>query len=216
MQLLAYAASSRYDVAPGVTAGCCSAVAIRAGSPKLGLRGSRRNATRVVVVDVGAFGGWTALKLAERGAAVTLVDAWGAGSVRASSGGETRVTRGVYNGQRVYIDMVRGALDLWREHEAAWERTVYRQTARSGFQTESDASRGVADARCAPTLEELTLADAVRRFPRFASNRSVCWGETTKPRREWRTERVLSETKADDASSSPAGEPRPSRLLVPR
>ena len=151
------------------------------GSPTLGLRGSRRNATRVVVVGAGAFGGWTALKLAERGAAVTLIDAWGAGNVRASSGGETRVIRGVYNGQRVYIDMVRRALDLWREHEAAWERAVYRQTgALWMFETESDAFARLSlepmrDVRL--TLEELTLADAARRFPqiRFEGVRHVWW-----------------------------------------
>ena len=44
----------------------------------------------VVVVGAGAFGGWTALYLREMGVNVTLVDAYGAGNARASSGGETR------------------------------------------------------------------------------------------------------------------------------
>src|SRR5207253_9498214 len=47
----------------------------------------------VVVVGAGAFGGWTALYLTRRGARVTLVDAWGPGNSRASSGGEGRVIR---------------------------------------------------------------------------------------------------------------------------
>ena len=50
----------------------------------------------VVVVGAGAFGGWTALHLLRRGVRVTLVDAWGPGNSRASSGGETRVIRGTY------------------------------------------------------------------------------------------------------------------------
>ena len=50
-------------------------------------------AEHVVVVGAGAFGGWTALNLLRQGAAVTLVDAWGPGNARASSGGETRVIR---------------------------------------------------------------------------------------------------------------------------
>ena len=61
--------------------------------------GARRLAAdHVVVVGAGAFGGWTALALLRAGMRVTLVDAWGAGNSRASSGGETRVIRTVYNG----------------------------------------------------------------------------------------------------------------------
>jgi hypothetical protein len=44
----------------------------------------------VIVVGAGAFGGWSALQLAQRGMHVTLLDAWGPGNSRASSGGETR------------------------------------------------------------------------------------------------------------------------------
>ncbi len=87
----------------------------------------------------------------------------------------------MYNGQRVYIDMVRRALDLWREHEAVWERTVYRQTgALWMFETDSDAFarrslEPMRDVRL--TLEELTLADAARRFPqiRFDGVRHLWW-----------------------------------------
>src|SRR5947207_5496586 len=51
---------------------------------------------RVAVVGAGAFGGWTALHLRRAGALVTLLDAWGPGNSRASSGGETRVIRTIY------------------------------------------------------------------------------------------------------------------------
>ena len=50
----------------------------------------------IKVIGAGAFGGWTALHLLERGARVTLVDAWGPGNSRASSGGESRVIRAIY------------------------------------------------------------------------------------------------------------------------
>ena len=63
---------------------------------------------RVVVVGAGAFGGWTALYLLRRGARVTLLDAWGPGNSRASSGGETRVIRGTYGPDRVYTRMADG------------------------------------------------------------------------------------------------------------
>ena len=50
----------------------------------------------VIVVGAGAFGGWSALQLAQRGMHVTLLDAWGPGNSRASSGGETRTIRATY------------------------------------------------------------------------------------------------------------------------
>ena len=58
-----------------------------------------RTATRsseVVVVGAGAFGLWTALNLQRLGARVTVVDAYGAGNSRATSGGETRGVRSSY------------------------------------------------------------------------------------------------------------------------
>ena len=45
------------------------------GSPKF----SRSSTPSVIVVGAGAFGGWTALHLVQRGAKVTLLDAWGPG-----------------------------------------------------------------------------------------------------------------------------------------
>src|SRR5262249_17811639 len=56
---------------------------------------------RVIVVGAGALGGWIALKLRERGVDVQLIDAWGPGHARASSGGETRVLRAIYGDRRL-------------------------------------------------------------------------------------------------------------------
>src|SRR5690348_13665438 len=72
----------------------------------------------VVVVGAGAFGGWTALTLRRRGARVTLLDAWGPGHSRASSGGETRVIRATYGSHALYTRMAARALRLWREFGA--------------------------------------------------------------------------------------------------
>ncbi len=83
---------------------------------------------RVAVVGAGAFGGWTALWLLRRGACVTLLDAWGAGNARASSGGETRAIRAIYGGDRIYSEWVARALELWRESDLRWSTQLYRQT----------------------------------------------------------------------------------------
>src|SRR3974377_1835677 len=80
---------------------------------------------RVAVIGAGAFGGWTALHLLRRGARVTLVDAWGPGNPRASSGGETRIIRGTYGPDQPYTEMAARALRLWREHERKWKRKLF-------------------------------------------------------------------------------------------
>ena len=80
----------------------------------------------VIVVGAGAFGGWSALHLAESGAQVTLLDAWGPGNSRASSGGETRTIRATYGPAHViYVDMVARALQLWKKYEQEWKLRLF-------------------------------------------------------------------------------------------
>jgi glycine/D-amino acid oxidase-like deaminating enzyme len=126
---------------------------------------------RVVVVGAGAFGGWTALHLLRRGAKVTLVDSWGPGNSRASSGGETRVIRGVYGASRIYTAMAARAFVLWKENEERWKRKLYRRTG--ALWMLADEGKYVRDAL--PLLkdsgfpfEELSLAEAARRYPQIS------------------------------------------------
>jgi len=76
--------------------------------------------TQVAVIGAGAFGGWTALFLKRRGMRVSLVDAWGPGNSRASSGGESRILRGTYGSDQPYSRMAARACALWGEHEERW------------------------------------------------------------------------------------------------
>jgi glycine/D-amino acid oxidase-like deaminating enzyme len=82
----------------------------------------------IAVVGAGAFGGWTALHLLERGARVTLLDAWGPGNSRASSGGETRIMRGTYGPDQPYTDLAARALRLWEKYERRWKRQFLHRT----------------------------------------------------------------------------------------
>ena len=123
---------------------------------------------RVVVVGAGAFGGWTALYLRRRGARVTLVDAWGPGNSRASSGGETRVIRGVYGQDRIYTAMARRAFELWRDNEARWKKTLYTRTGALWMMADS----GEFVRSSIPLLrefafayEEMSTPEARRRYP---------------------------------------------------
>ena len=83
---------------------------------------------RVAVVGAGAFGGWTALHLRRAGVEVALIDAWGPGNARASSGGETRVIRTIYGPTPRYVQMAARALTLWREWDSGRSEQFYRPT----------------------------------------------------------------------------------------
>jgi glycine/D-amino acid oxidase-like deaminating enzyme len=79
----------------------------------------------IAVIGAGAFGGWSALYLLRGGAQVTLLDAWGPGNSRASSGGETRIIRGAYGPDQPYSKLAARALELWKQHEAQWKRKFF-------------------------------------------------------------------------------------------
>lgn len=124
---------------------------------------------RVVVVGAGAFGGWTALTLLRQGARVTLVDAWGPGNARASSGGETRVIRSGYGERAVYTRMAARALTLWREHDRTFGRRFYRETGALFLFGSADDPFGRASLEVMRaervSVEWLTVDEVGRRFP---------------------------------------------------
>jgi sarcosine oxidase len=69
----------------------------------------------VAVIGAGVFGAWTALQLSRAGASVALVDAYGPGNSRASSGGESRIIRMGYGPDEIYTRMAEISLALWLE-----------------------------------------------------------------------------------------------------
>ena len=83
-----------------------------------------RNLPDVVVIGAGAFGGWTALELRERGAKVTLVDAYGPGNPHASSGGESRNIQFAYGDKEIYVRWAVEAWRLWHERQEEFGRRL--------------------------------------------------------------------------------------------
>jgi len=67
-----------------------------------------------VVVGAGVFGAWTAWHLRKAGQRVLLLDAWGAAHARASSGGESRLTRGSYGSDEIYTRFALDSLASWK------------------------------------------------------------------------------------------------------
>jgi glycine/D-amino acid oxidase-like deaminating enzyme len=68
----------------------------------------------IIVVGAGVFGAWTAHHLQNAGHRVTLVDAWGASHSRASSGGESRLTRAGYGRDAIYTRFASDSLPQWQ------------------------------------------------------------------------------------------------------
>lgn len=138
-----------------------------------GLNLISRSSPRVAVVGAGAFGGWTALQLRRLGAQVTLVDAWGPGNARSSSGGETRVIRAIYGPDRLYVEMVKRAYELWEQLDATTDEPLYVETGALWLHRGDDAYVRSS----LPILEEvgfpvdnLTIADAARKYPQINFN----------------------------------------------
>lgn len=132
----------------------------------------------VVIVGAGAFGGWAALTLVGRGARVTLVDAWGAGHSRASSGGDTRIIRATYGPRRLYTTMAARAMRLWREEDARWRHGCLRPSAAIWMSADDDrfareSATALRDEGLA--VEQLTPEEAAGRWPQvdFAGIQSV-------------------------------------------
>ncbi|MBD3676220.1 MAG: FAD-dependent oxidoreductase [Planctomycetaceae bacterium] len=131
------------------------------------------NKPHIAVIGAGAMGGWTAWHLRQQGMDVTLVDAWGPGHSRASSGGETRVIRGIYGQDRLYVEWVVRALELWNALGEQWNERLYHKTGLLWmFVAEDDYAK-----LSIPVIEEFGLAvdplphaDAERRFPQVNFN----------------------------------------------
>jgi sarcosine oxidase len=68
----------------------------------------------IAVVGAGVFGSWTAYTLRLQGASVVLIDAYGPGNSRASSGGESRVIRLGYGPDEIYSRSSQKSLELWK------------------------------------------------------------------------------------------------------
>jgi glycine/D-amino acid oxidase-like deaminating enzyme len=71
-------------------------------------------ATDLVVVGAGVMGAWTALRSRRAGWTTTLIDAFGAGHSRATSGDETRIIRSSHGADTFYTRWSREARVAWQ------------------------------------------------------------------------------------------------------
>jgi glycine/D-amino acid oxidase-like deaminating enzyme len=137
-------------------------------SPAAGKAYRRAMKEPVAVVGAGVFGAWTAHHLQQQGHKVTLIDAWGPAHSRASSGGESRLTRAAYGKDAIYTRMAKDSLPQWKALSAVSGLPIF---VAAGilffFPTEEPYVRDSMEAhrRFGLPSQVLTQAEMARRFP---------------------------------------------------
>ena len=89
-----------------------------------------RSSADVVVIGAGAFGGWTALNLQRMGARVTLVDMFGPGNSRSTSGDEQRGVRSSYGDRahgELWMQWANLAIQRWKQWDAEYAKPLKMQ-----------------------------------------------------------------------------------------
>ncbi len=132
----------------------------------------------VAVIGAGAFGAWTAYQLRRQGKKVALLDAYGPGHSRSSSGGETRIMRMSYGPDELYTRFALRAMKLWREFMRRSGQQLFLRTGmlwlarkRDSYPQESLSTL----IRLRVPCEKLSRAEVSQRFPQF-SLRGIDWG----------------------------------------
>ena len=122
----------------------------------------------VAVIGAGVFGAWTAHHLLQAGHRVTLVDAWGPANSRASSGGESRLTRAAYGKDEIYTRMAMDSLPQWKALSAISGLPIFIPAGiLFFFPTEEPYVRDsiAAHKRFGLPTDVLSQAEMARRFP---------------------------------------------------
>ena len=167
----------------GIASGAAALTASRVGvalpgapSPARGAeraeqqRGLRGDHWDVLVVGAGVFGAWTAWNLLRKGKRVLLLDAWGPANARASSGGESRMTRAAYGPDEIYTRMAWESLTDWKWLSKSTDLPIFQRLGVLFFFEKMDpyaASSVEIHRKLEIPIETLDRAQLARRFPQF-------------------------------------------------
>ena len=127
----------------------------------------------IAVIGAGAFGGWTAHHLLRKGYDVTLLDVFGPGNSRASSGGDSRVIRGIYGEDKIYVDLVARSFKLWKRYQKQWQQSLYFPTGALWFfqvdDTYAQKSLPIVN-QAGLKSEQLSKKEVEKKFPQIDLN----------------------------------------------
>jgi glycine/D-amino acid oxidase-like deaminating enzyme len=137
-------------------------------SPAIAKAAQLGSKSHIAVIGAGVFGAWTAHHLLAAGHKVTLIDASGPAHSRASSGGESRMTRAAYGKDAVYTRMARDSLPQWKALSQLSGLPIFHEAGvLFFFPTEEEYVRDSIAAHKTLGLpsEVLSRAEMARRFP---------------------------------------------------
>ncbi len=124
-----------------------------------------------VVIGAGVFGAWAALHLRHSGRTVALVDIYGAGNSRSSSGGESRILRMGYGADEIYTRWAMRSRELWLKLFAQIGRPeLFQNTGVLWTPHPGDpraANIETAFEKCGVPFQRLSPADLARTFPQL-------------------------------------------------
>lgn len=126
----------------------------------------------VVVVGAGVMGAWTALQARRQGRSVTLVDAFGAGHSRATSGDETRIIRSSHGADPFYSRWAREAREAWIALGASAGEPIFVEAGALWFAHAGDGFEAASHATLTSLgipVERLTPGEVSARWPGVAS-----------------------------------------------
>jgi monomeric sarcosine oxidase len=128
----------------------------------------------VAVVGAGSFGAWVAWHLRQAGLGVVLLDQYGPGNARSSSGGESRIIRMGYGPDELYTRFALRSLAAWQAlGEGLFRPTGVLWLGRAGDQYTLDTLAALA--KLGVRHERLAAADVSTRYPQFVLDEDV-WG----------------------------------------
>jgi monomeric sarcosine oxidase len=132
----------------------------------------------IAVVGAGVFGAWSAYQLRLAGLSVLLIDAYGPGNSRASSGGESRIIRLGYGPDEIYSRSSQRSFTLWQQLFKQAGQQLFQKTGVLWLAREHDAYCEATFAtlqRINANIERLDWDELVRRFPQLQFGPTT-WG----------------------------------------
>lgn len=131
----------------------------------------------VAVIGAGVFGAWTAYQLGAAGKRVALIDAYGAGNTRASSGDESRIMRMGYGPDEIYSRSAQRSLQLWKEFCTRFRESLFHQSGVLWLSYEDDPypiQSYETLTKLGVPVERLTIDETRERFPQINTD-GISW-----------------------------------------